>query len=81
MILGFGKLEFGISGFGILEFEILGFGILEFGILEFGILAFGILEFGILDISGKCLIRDIGIRENGFGKRYIRKSGFREIIG
>jgi len=46
----------------------------------FGILGCGILGFGKLGLSGKRPIRDIGIRENDFGKMYIRESGFREIV-
>ncbi len=52
---------------------------------HFGIWRFGILDFGKMDVSGKrpvrenvysrkCLVREIGIRDNDFGKRYIREN-------
>src|SRR6266496_653939 len=48
--------------------------------LDFRKLGFGKLNFGILDISGKCLVREIGIRVIDFGKRYIRENGIREMV-
>jgi hypothetical protein len=81
-------LGFGILGVRILDFgkmDISGYGDSGFGILDFGKMDFGILDFGKMDISGKrpvrekvysgkCLVREIGIRENDFGKRYIREN-------
>ena len=51
-----------------------------FGILEFGKLEFGKLGFGKLYVSGNGPVRDNGIREIDFGKRYIRENGIREIV-
>ena len=38
------------------------------------------MDFGILDISGKCLVREIGVRVIDFGKRYIRENSIREMV-
>ena len=84
------KISIIISGFRILEFGILGFRILDLGYWHLGYWEFGILgirdiriqEIGIRDIgnSGNGLIREIGIWEIDFGKRYIRENGIQEIV-
>ena len=49
-------------------------------LIGIGISGFGKLDFRILDILEKALVREIGIRKNDFGKRYIRENGLREIV-